>query len=1098
MLNKWIKRKTLLIALLLLAVGTINAQTQVEGKVAEEDGTEIIGATVIVKGKPASGVVTDIDGKYKINVADASKDILVFTYMGMEQREVKIDGRKIVDVTMKTNSVLLDEVVAIGYGTMKRSDISGSVSSVKGKEIGKMPITSVSQALAGKVAGVQVIQSQGSPDADISIRVRGGMSITQSNEPLYIIDGFQSESGLLGIDPSDIESIDVLKDASATAIYGSAGANGVILVTTKTAKEGKPQITFDMYVGFKKLTKRMDLLSSEQFVKLEYERAMVLGSDDEKRNYLKRYADPYSESSGFTVLETLQSAYGEIHDVYGNRPGVNWQDEVFDDNSPLSQSYKIGISGGTKTSSYNVSYAYNNDDGIMKRSGLTRNSIRGKFTQQLTSKMRLTANVAYTDETTNGMGSLNDAGQFSRMQHIIQYRPIYEKYKNDRDLLNFQKDPITEDDSGNQMQNPLISIEAEQRERRNKILSLNGELSYSILKNLRYRGTIGLRTRTTDNDLFYAAESRQAINTGSPYGRRDEYEYKTTQFNNTLTWNTKLNKVHKLDVMVGQEYLTEDYRYRTHTYSGFPDDNHGLDDLGMSTTMGIPSNLREPYKKLSFFTRANYNYNEKYLATFTLRADASSRFHSDNRWGYFPALSLAWRAAEEDFIKNLNTFSDLKVRFSYGTAGNDKVGPYRSLAKMGSSSVPFANGMSTAYAATQMPNPDIKWETNTTGNLGLDFGFFDQRIQASVDVYKNETKDLLLNSKIPWFMGGFGSVMKNIGQTENKGIEVSINTVNITTRDFSWTTSLNFAHNKNKVKKLAGVDYFTTRSGWAQTSEFNEDDYITQVGQTVGLMYGYKLEGLYSVDDFDYVEYSPGKYGYKLKDNVAYIPSNYDPTKLADNNLQPGSWKFADLDQSEGEKGVINAKDKTVIGDATPDLYGGMINNFTYKWFDLSVGLTFRLGGDVFNANKMYFTKMNNRYRNSLEQSADRFTYIDENGVNVFNDPTNLKRINEGKTMASVKGSTNLVFHSGYVEDGSYLRLDNLTFGVTLPKKIVQKMYVSNLRVYFSSYNLFTITGYDGFDPDVNVKSNNGLSPNVDWGAYPRSLSFVFGLNLTL
>ncbi|WP_255491106.1 TonB-dependent receptor [Dysgonomonas sp. 520] len=1087
-----------MITLLLLSAGFIKAQTRIEGKVVDQEGIEIIGATIIVKGKSSVGTVTDMDGRYTITINDPSKDILVFSYIGMESQDVKVNNRTTIDVTLSPNSVILDEVVAIGYGTMKRNDISGSVSSVKGKEIGKIPVTNVGQALAGKVAGVQVTQSQGSPDAAIEIRVRGGMSITQNNDPLFVIDGFISESGLLGIDPSDIASIDVLKDASATAIYGSAGANGVILISTKTAKEGKAVITYDGYVGFKKLTKRMDVMNVEDFVNLEYERAMI-GDESEKNGFLNRYGDGRDAVTYPNVLDNMYLAHGQIHEVYANRPGINWQDEVFDGNTPISQSHKIGISGGNKTSTYNVSYAYMDEDGIMPGSGLTRNSLRGKFSYQLNPKMRFSANVSYTDEVTRGMGSLNDAGQFSRMQHIIQYRPMYMKHSDDSYLLNMQNDPVQEDENGNQMQNPLISIENEKRERRNKLMSLNGELTYAILKNLRYRGTIGLRTRTTDNDMFYASGSRQAINSGGPWGRRDEYEYYTLQYNNTLTWNTKINKLHKIDVLVGQETAINDPRTRTHTYTQFPGDNFGLEDLGLATQIGIPSNSRTDYRKYSFFTRANYNYNEKYLATFTFRTDGSTKFGKNNRWGYFPAISLAWRAVEEDFINKLNIFSDLKLRASYGTSGNDAISSYLSLATMHSSLLPFNNAMVNGYAQKKLANPDLKWETNTTANIGLDFGFLDQRIQASLDIYQNNATDLLLQRKVPFSTsGGIGSYMANIGETQNRGIEFAINTVNITTSDFSWTTSLNLAHNRNKVKKLADASYFTTRSGWVQTSEFNADDYITRVGKSVGLMYGYKSAGIYTVDDFDYVEYSPGKFGYQLKDGIAYDPGQYNVNNMEKNSLQPGSWKFVDVDQSDGEKGIINAKDKTVIGDATPDLFGGFINNFTYKSFDLSIGFTYRIGGDVYNANKMYYTKMSNRGRNSLKQSLDRFTYIDENGRNVFGNPAELARINQDKQFASIRGSANMVFHSGYVEDGSFLRLDNITFGYSIPKKLLRKFYVSNLRVYASTYNLWTLSNYSGFDPEVNVKPNSGLTPNVDWGAYPRSFTMVFGINLTL
>lgn len=1076
--------KKFLFTAIFLFVG-LNIQAQsltVTGKVVDSDGFEVIGANVVIKGAAGTGTITDIDGNYTLRVNNAAKDVLVFTYIGMDTQEVAVNGRSQINVTLIPNSIQLDEVVAIGYATTKRRDLTGSVSSVQGGELSKIPVSSVTQALAGKIAGVQVIQSQGSPDAEISVRVRGGMSITQSNEPLYIIDGFQSENGMNGLDPSDIESIDVLKDASSTAIYGSAGANGVILITTKSGKEGKATVSYDMYVGFKKLTKRIDLLSTQQFAELEYERAMI-GADSDKQTFLRYYADPYDEN-GAAILDQMYAAHQSLPSVYGNRAGVDWQDEVFGSNSPISQNHKVSISGGTKTSSYSISISRTSDDGIMKGSGFARTNIRAKFAQDVNKRLRVTFNANYSNETSEGLGSLNESGYFSRMQHILQYRPVIGKYGNDSDLLTLQRDPITDEDSGNQMQNPLISIQSEERNRENKSLQLNGEVQFKILDNLIYRGSVGLRERRLNNDVFYQAQSRQAINSGAPYGTRIINDYNGWQYNNTVTYTPKLKNGHSFDILLGQE----DYMLETKTLSvtntNFPDVNFGFDDFSLGTNPSVPSTTHYKYRKISFFGRANYNYKSKYLATVTVRTDGSNRFGKNNKWGVFPAGSVAWRASEEDFIKNLNVFSNLKVRFGYGMAGNDNIGSYRSLAIMSSGTTSYEDQLVQSYASSQLPNPNLKWETNVTANLGLEMGFLDQRIQATIDIYNNQTKDLLLNSRLPG-LAGYTTVMRNVGETRNRGIEVSINTTNIRTKNFTWETNLNFAHNKNKIVALAAADYFTERSGWSTVSEFNDDDYIISVGQSMGQMYGYQLDGtgIYTVDDFHWDNsVNSGNGGYVLNGKTTY-----------DASVQPGYWKFKDNDGVEG----INSDDKTVIGNATPDIIGGFTNNFSFKGFDLSIGFNFQIGGDVYNANKMYFTKMNNRNRNSLSNAAERFTYIDANGANVFNDPEKLAAINRNANYASIEGSSNLAFHSGYVEDASFLRLNNVTFGYTFPKAWLNKVYISNLRVYASAYNLFTITGYSGYDPEVNTKPNGGLTPGVDWGAYPRSLSFVFGLNLS-
>lgn len=1079
------KSRIILMALCLFASIAMHAQSlNVTGKVIDNEGMEVIGASVRLKGSKTSGTVTDINGNFTIKVNNAAKDVLQFTFVGMNNVDVHVKGQSKLNVTMTYNSVQLDEVVAIGYATAKRKDLTGSVSSVQGSEISKIPVTSVSQALAGKIAGVQITQSQGSPDAEISVRVRGGMSITQSNEPLYIIDGFQSDNGIRGLDPSDIATIDVLKDASSTAIYGSAGANGVILITTKSGKEGKADVNYDMYFGFKKLTKRLDVLSPLQFTQLEYERAM-LGGDSDKSNFLSVYGEPYNSANGDYTSQMMKT-YGELPSIYGDRAGINWQDEVFEGSTPISQNHKVSISGGTKTSDYNVSVSRSDDDGIMKGSGLTRTNIRAKFSQELSKKFKFTVNANYTDEETTGLGSLNESGGFSRMQHILQYIPVIGKYGNDYDLVTNQSAPIYDTDNGNQMQNPLVSIQGEERLKRNKNLQLNADVVYKLTKDITYRGSVGLRNRTMVNNTFYHELSRQAINTGSPYCELNDYEYDSWQYNNTLTYAPKLKKGHSFDLLLGQEDYMIESKWRKNSYAGFPKNEFGFDDLSLATTTGIPNNSREKYRKISFFGRANYNYKSKYLGTLTLRADGSNRFGQNNKWGYFPSASFAWRASEEDFIQKLDIFSNLKFRLGYGMAGNDNIGSLRSLSLMNSSSTPFGDKVENSYMIGRLGNNDLKWETNVTSNFGIEMGFLKQRIQVGIDLYNNDTKDLLLEAQIP-STTGFTSNMYNVGKTNNRGIEVSINTVNIRTKNFSWETNFNFAHNKNKVVELAGVEYFTKRSGWATTAEFNDDEYLIAVNQSMGQMYGYKLSGLYTVDQFNW---SPtankGKGAYVLKDevNTPFDKSNYP---------QPGSWKFEDVNGDN----VINTNDKTVIGNALPDIVGGFVNNITYKNLDFSFGFNFQIGGDVYNANKMYFTKMNNKNRNSLPQSADRFTYIDPTGANVFDNPEKLAEINKDATFASINGSSTLKFHSGYVEDGSYLRLNNVTLGYTFPTKMMDKIKIKSLRVYSSAYNLWTLTNYSGFDPEVNTKSNGGLTPGVDWGAYPRSLSFVFGLNLT-
>lgn len=1046
--------------ILLLASTNMMAQSQnVTGKVIDQDGYEVIGATVIIKGQPGVGTVTNIDGVYTLQVEDAANDVLVISFIGMDTKEIPVKGQTTINVTMTSNAIQLNEVVAIGYGTVKRKDLTGAVSSVRASDIEQIPVANISQALGGKIAGVQVTTAQGSPDAAVSIKVRGGGSITQSNEPLYIIDGFITDDGLLGIDPTSIESIDVLKDASATAIYGARGANGVVVVTTKSGEKGRATINYDMYYGFKKINKRLDVLNPYDFVNLEYERAVLNNTMD--------------------AFETMYGSYTDISKNYLNRSGINWQDEVFDEASPTSMMHKISISGGGKSNQYNVSYTHNNDDGIMLNSGLKRNSLRFKFSQEINDRISFSTVTSWTDESTTGLGSLNDGGRFSRMAHIWQYRPTIGINGDDRDLVTNDEDPALVDDSGNQMQNPIASIEGEHRKKRNKILQMNADLTVKIIDGLTYKGTIGIRNRNYRLDEFHTMRSRTAKNKGGAFGSRDIIEYNSLIYNNVLTFDKQITPDHHLNMMIGQEDAIYKDNLTSLSASNFPDDHFELDDM----SLGVPGkNLTErSYKRVfSYFGRVNYNLMEKYLVSLSVRRDGSTVFGVDNKWGTFPSASVAWRAIEEDFIKNLKVFSNLKVRLSYGTAGNDRIPSGLSLSRMISDWIPMGNVSSPIYSGT-MANPNLKWETSVQSNIGLDMSFFNHRLQATVDFYNNDSQDLLLNRKLA-FISGYENVMMNIGKTRNRGVEVSLTSFNIQNKDFTWTTTLNLSTNDKKVVQLAGKPFFEQRTGW--NGDFNDTDYLIEEGSPLGQMYGYVYDGIYTVDQFDY-DAATEKYTLKA-----------DEVGISDIDVQPGHYKYKKV-ADDGNKDITTA-DKTVIGKANPKLFGGLTNNFTYKGFDLSIFLNFSYGNDVYNANRMFSDNLVPKYRNSMTSANDRFTFIDANGNNLMNNPTALAALNQGKTVASVQGvGTNMRFHSLYVEDGSFLRINNITLGYTLPKKILSKAYIKNLRLYGSVYNLHTFTNYSGYDPEVDTNPNSGLTPGVDWGAYPRALSFVFGANIT-
>ncbi len=1062
------KRNCLIVFFVFLwfGVSSLHAQrtTEVSGKVLDADKLPIPGVNVVIKGT-SIGTITDLNGLYNLTVPDPEQSVLVFSFIGFDTQEIKVGNKTVIHVVLASTAISLEEVVAIGYGTAKRKDLTGSVSSIKAGDVEKVPVANIAQALSGKVAGVQVNQASGSPDADIRILVRGGTSITQSNEPLYIIDGFPTEDGLKGIDPSDIESIDVLKDASSTAIFGARGANGVIVVTTKKGKEGKTLVNYDMYYGFKQLNNKMDVLNPYEFALLEYERATK--SADE--------------------LLKFNTTYGEfslIKENYLNRSGIDWQDEVFDGRNPKTQMHKLSVSGGSKGMNYAASFTRNDDDGIMEGSGLERNGVRLKLDYKANDKLKTTYNVSYTDEKTKGMGSLSDQGYFSRMQHIIQYRPTI-GLGNDQDLLTSDIDPLLQDDSGNTMVNPIASIEGEQREKRNRYLTLNGGLEYKLLPSLIYNGSIGYRTRDYNMNEFYTMRSLQGKREGAPYGTKTINRYETVTYNNTLTYKYEKNRNHRFDGMVGMEYFNQKIDFVSLGSKGFPEENFGLNDMSLGVDPMINSTYVYPGETMiSFFGRLNYQLKNRYLFTATFRADGSSKFGANNKWGYFPSGSFAWRASEEPFIQNLNLFSNLKFRLSYGSAGNNQIGNFMSLPLMTSDWTAVNDMMVISYRNARLANPNLKWETNVTQNIGMDAGFFRNRLEVTFDYYRNTTKDLLLAAQLP-FISGHATTMKNVGKTKNNGVEMSITSRNIETKDFSWTTTVNLAANKNEVVDLYKSDFFLAKSGWATVSEFNSADYIIKEGRSLGQMWGYTSDGIYGVDDFDFANNV-----YTLKEGVPV-----DKNSVA----QPGSWKYRDISGPNGQPdGIIDSNDMSIIGDANPTLFGGINNQFNYKGFDLNVFLNFSLGADVYNANNMYYSKMSNRYKNVIGGAANRFTYIDESGVNIKNDPAALTALNQGKDFASVSGSSSLIFSSRYVEDGSFLRLNNISLGYTLPKSLVEKVKIGNLRVYATVYNLKTWTNYSGFDPEVNTKPNGNLTPGIDWGAYPRNMSFVFGLNLSL
>ncbi|MFW0739670.1 SusC/RagA family TonB-linked outer membrane protein [Flavobacterium sp. T12S277] len=1049
-------KRTLFLFLLLTTCKVMYGQDiiTVKGVVTDAQNMPMPGATVSEKGTKNANV-TAMDGDYQIKVKPNA--VLVFSFIGTKSKEEHVKNRTLINIKLLDDANNLDEVVVVGYGTKARKDLTGAISSVKGQELAKIPVQNVAQALQGRIAGMQVTMSDGTPGSEPSLRIRGGTSITQSNEPLYVVDGVAQTGGLSFLDPMDIESIDILKDASSTSIYGAQGANGVVLVTTKKAKGGKLTLSYDTYGGIKMIAKTIPVMNPYQYTQLLYEAA----TDDAR---MQKFVSAFG-------------TYDQLEGLYKDRAGINWQDEVFG-NSVESQYHKLSISGGENDTKYNAFYSVNNDQGIMLGSASVKNIAKLNVTNSISKKVTVTAIVNYSNQKVTGL-STNDGGnaRLSMLQNVLQYRPTIGKTGSDEDLKTLTVDPLDNQDSPT-FQSPLITIESQKREAITRAINMSLQLQYNITPSLIYRGLISYTDNSMKSKYFNDSRGIQAIRSGGANGGVTHNIGTRLNYNNVLTYSKNFNKKHKFDASLGQEYIYNYAEGITASASAFPEVNLGWDKLQLGTIAGIPTSYAEDDKIISFFGRANYSFKNKYLLSATLRADGSSKFGTENQWGYFPSVSAAWRIIEEPFMEKLPVFSDLKLRLSYGEAGNNRIANYAALGIFNSGSYPLNNQMNITAFQNNLPNPLLKWEATKSTNIGFDIGFFKQRIALTTELYENRSKDLLYNTRVP-ASSGFKKQFQNIGATSNRGIEFTLNTINVKTNSFNWSTTFNIAFNKTKVLSLSeGENSLITNS------YTDRNDYILQVGKPVGVMYGYVRDGLYQASDFDY--------------NATTSAYTLKPGVVSDNIVaQPGFIKFKDISGPNGTPdGVINDLDRTAIGDANPKYTGGLNNTFSYKGIDLSVFLDFTVGNDIYNANVLNNSRLNLDNLNTVAIYADRWTTINAAGQRVT-DPAELTALNAGKTNPAFNGNATGRLYSDIIEDGSFLRINNISLGYTLPKEWLKKSKISNLRIYFTAYNLYVFTKYSGYDPEVSVL-NNAITRGVDFSAYPRSKSFITGLNISL
>ena len=1059
--------RTLLLMIFAALSLSVSAQTiTLNGNVKDTTGEPIIGASIVEKGNTTNGTITDLDGNFSLKVpANAT---VVISYIGMKTQEIAIKGKSKIDVTLSDDAKALDEVVVIGYGTAKRKDITGSVATVNAEALTVVPVASATEALTGKMAGVQITTTEGSPDAEMKIRVRGGGSITGDNTPLFIVDGFPVES-ISDIPASDIEDMTVLKDASSTAIYGSRGANGVILVTTKSGKEGKISVNYNAYYSWKKMAKQLNTLSSGDYAKWQYELAMLNSGKHDTIN-----PDDYTKVFG---------NYQDI-DLYENIEGNNWQDQVFG-RTGHTFNHNLSINGGSDKTKFAFSYAHMDDKAIMQDSDFKRDNLSLKVNHKPNKRVALDFSVR---TTINGAGANESKSEVSsadsRMKDVMIYTPF-----------NF-KDLSDGYDPDLQLTNPLVSVADNARQQSRQTFNYNGSFTWEFIDNLKFKTEFGLDHYYNKDKRFYGVTTYNSRINGNnqPIAVFTSKERKTFRNTNTLNYDFKKilkNKDHSLSLLVGQELIkvksntdTDEVRFYPKLFTA--DQAFNLSSQGTAFSTDKFYNADDIL--LSYFARANYDFQGKYLASATFRADGSSKFSKDNRWGFFPSAALAWRMSSENFMESTKSWlDDLKLRISYGTAGNNNI-PSDQTSTIWSAgsgaSIGWMNNMSSYWTTgAQMANPDLKWETTHTRNAGLDFTLLNGKLSGTVEYYWNTTKDLLINFPVSGV--GYSFQYRNLGETENKGWEVTLNWNAINKKNYALSFNANVGFNKNKVKSLGSLMDYSADSGWASTDI--QSDFKVQPGHSVGEIYGFVSDGRYEVSDFE--GFIDGKW--VLKAGVADASDI-----IGEKYLRPGAMKLKNVDGSEDNK--VTKDDQKVIGDTNPFCSGGFSVNARVYGFDLTANFTYSIGNDIYNANKIEYTSSSKyKYRNMIDVMAEekRWTNLNADGT-ICNDPTQLAAMNANTSMWS-PWTQKYVLTDWAVEDGSFLRLATLSIGYTLPQTLTRKVGIQNLRFYATGYNLFCITNYSGFDPEVSTRTKSALTPGVDYSAYPKSRQYVIGLNLT-
>lgn len=1050
-MKKALKRMAaaVLLTLSVLLTGEAFAQNTVVGRVVDANNTPLIGVNVVVKGT-TTGTTTGIDGNYSIKVAE--NQTLVFSYLGYTTVEEIVGKRTAINVKMNEEATQLGavEIVNIGYGTTTRRDLTGSVAKADLGTMMKSNVTNFDQALNGRIAGVVVTTGDGSLGAEANITIRGNNSLTQSNAPLYIIDGFPSEGSFAtSINPADIESIDVLKDASATAIYGARGANGVIVINTKRGTEGKPTVNFSASFSLSHIANKIDLMDSYEFVRLQEE----LVTDTSMASSYYGYSEEYGRNL------TLED--------YRNIKGIDWQDELY--RTAFQQNYNISLSGGNKEGlRYNVGFSALDQDGIIIRSNFQRYQGKANFTLPITKKLTLNVNANYSRTATNGVNPTTAETTSSSsgwlMYSVWGYRPVTAP---GQDILDSIIDESV-DGSNDYRFNPVKTAKNEYRKTLVDYLNSNIALTWKITPELTFKTTGGYVMNKRRREEFNGTETYTGY-PGSPSGKGvNGAIYWTDQASwtneNTLNYKRRFGRSHNVDLMAGLSLQGQKNTYEGVSATQITSEELGIAGIHTGNYQSVPSNYYD-WRMMSMFLRANYNFRYKYYLTFSFRADGSSKFPSDNRWGYFPSVGASWNFNRENLFKNSEWLNNGKLRFSWGLTGNNRTQtPYDFYSQItvtpgsgNSFDYVFDGTRVPGYYFSNMANDKLKWETTEQWNVGIDLGFFEDRLKVTADWYDKVTHDLLLYALLP-ASSGYEQGMLNIGSIRNRGFEFTLETINIKTRQFQWSTSFNIAFNRNRILGLVD-NQNTLQSSVSWETHFNSQfPYISQVGKPTGMMYGFIYEGTYKPEDFD----ANGN----LKSGIPAYKGN---------KMQPGDLKYRDLNGD----GKIDDYDRTIIGCGQPLHTGGFNNSFNWKNFDLNIFFSWSYGNDILNANRLIFESGWKAQTNQLASYAGRWT--------PDNPTSDIPR-------AGATGSEE--YSSRVIEDGSFLRLKNVSLGYTIPSRQLRKAGISSLRVYVSADNIWTLTNYSGPDPEVSTR-NSVLTPGFDWSAYPRAYGFTAGVNIT-